>query len=56
MLSLTVSVLGVLASTIPKALSMWQDKFDKAHELNIMKTQPEIHLDQTAIDAGIREV
>ena len=35
---------------------MWQDRSDKAHELAVMKAQAEISLDQTAIDANIREV
>ena len=56
MLSLIGSALGLFSSAIPKALDMWQDKNDKAHELAVMKTQAEISLDQTAIDANIREV
>ena len=56
MLSLIGSALGLFSSAIPKALDMWQDKNDKAHELKILKAQAEITLDQTAIDASIREV
>ena len=56
MLSLIGSALGLFSSAIPKALDMWQDRADKAHELAVMKTQAEISLDQTAIDANIREV
>ena len=37
-------------------MDMWQDKNDKAHELALLKAQAEITLDQTAIDASIREV
>ena len=37
-------------------MEMWQDKNDKAHELALLKAQAEITLDQTAIDASIREV
>jgi len=37
-------------------MDMWQDKNDKAHELSLLKAQAEITLDQTAIDASIREV
>ena len=46
--SLIGSALGLFSSAIPKAMDMWQDKNDKA--------QAEITLDQTAIDASIREV
>ena len=56
MLSLIGSALGLFSSAIPKALDMWQDRADKAHELAVMKAQVEISLDQTAIDANIREV
>ena len=56
MLSLIGSALGLFSSAIPKPLDMWQDRSDKAHELAIMKAQAEIFLDQTAIDANIREV
>ena len=56
MLSLIGSALGLFSSGIPKALDMWQDRSDKAHELAVMKAQAEISLDQTAIDANIREV
>ena len=56
MLSLIGSALGLFSSAIPKVLNMWQDRADKAHELAIMKAQAEISLDQTAIDANIREV
>ena len=56
MLSLIGSALGLFSSAIPKALDMWQDRADKAHELAVMKAQAEISLDQTAIDANIREV
>ena len=56
MLSLIGSALGLFSSAIPKALDMWQDRSDKAHELAVMKAQAEISLDQTAIDANIREV
>ena len=56
MLSLIGSALGLFSSAIPKALDMWQDRVDKAHELAVMKAQAEISLDQTAIDANIREV
>ena len=56
MLSLIGSALGLFSSAIPKAMDMWQDKNDKAHELSLLKAQAEITLDQTAIDASIREV
>ena len=56
MLSLIGSALGLFSSAIPKALDMWQDRVEKAHELAVMKAQAEISLDQTAIDANIREV
>ena len=56
MLSLIGSALGLFSSAIPKALDMWQDRSDKAHELAVKKAQAEISLDQTAIDANIREV
>ena len=56
MLSLIGSALGLFSSAIPKALDMWQDRANKAHELAVMKAQAEISLDQTAIDANIREV
>ena len=56
MLSLIGSALGLFSSAIPKAMDMWQDKNDKAHELALLKAQAKITLDQTAIDASIREV
>ena len=57
MLSLIGSALGLFSSAIPKALDVWQDRADKAHELAVMKALAEISLDQkTAIDASIREV
>ena len=56
MLSLIGSALGLFSSAIPKAMEMWQDKNDKIHELALLKAQAEITLDQTAIDASIREV
>ena len=56
MLSLIGSALGLFSSAIPKVLDMWQDKNDKIHELALLKAQAEITLDQTAIDANIREV
>jgi hypothetical protein len=37
-------------------MNMWQDKNDKIHELALLKAQAEKTLDQTAIDASIREV
>ena len=51
MLSLIGSALGLFSSAIPKAMDMWQDKNDKAHELALLKAQAEITL-----DASIREV
>ena len=56
MLSVIGSALGLFSSAIPKVLDMWQDKNDKIHELALLKAQAEITLDQTAIDASIREV
>ena len=56
MLSFFGSALGLFSSVIPKVMDMWQDKNDKAHELALLKAQAEITLDQTAIDASIREV
>ena len=57
MLSVIGSSLGLFSSApIPKVMDMWQDRADKAHELAVMKAQAEISLDQTAIDANIREV
>jgi hypothetical protein len=37
-------------------MDYFQDKSDKAHELEVMTRQAEIQLDKTAIDANIREV
>ena len=56
MLSLIGFPLGLFSSAIPKVMEMWQDKNDKAHELALLRAQAEITLDQTAIDASIREV
>ena len=56
MLSLIGSALGLFSSAIPKAMDMWQDKNDKAHELALLKAQAEITLDQVAIESSIREV
>ncbi len=56
MLSLIGSALGLFSSAIPKVMNMWQDKNDKIHELALLKAQAEKTLDQTAIDASIREV
>ena len=56
MLSLIGSALGLFSSTIPKAMDMWQDKNDNIHELALLNAQAEINLDQTTIDASIREV
>ena len=56
MLSLIGSALGLFSSAIPKAMDMWQDKNDKAHELKLLTLQSQITLDQTAIEANIREV
>ena len=56
MLSFFGSALGLFLSVIPKVMDMWQDKNDKVHELALLKAQAEITLDQTAIDASIREV
>ena len=56
LLSLIGSALGLFSSAIPKVMDMWQDKNDKIHELSLLKAQAEITLDQTAIDASIREV
>ena len=56
MLSLIGSALGLFSSANPKVMNMWQDKNDKAHELSLLKAQALIFLDQTAIDASIREV
>ena len=56
MLSLIGSALGLFSSAIPKVMDLWQDKNDKVHKLSLLKVQAEITLDQTAIDASIREV
>ena len=56
MLSLIGSALGLSLTALPKAMDMWQDKNDKILELALLKAQAEITLDQTAIDASIREV
>ena len=48
MLSLIGSALGLFSSAIPKAMEMWQDKNDKAHELKLLTLQSQITLDQTA--------
>ena len=56
MLSLIGSALGLFSSAISKALNMWQDRVDKAHELPVMKAQEGISFDQTAIDSNIRDV
>ena len=44
MLSLISSVFGFLASGLPKALEFFQDRADKAHELNLAKMQTEREL------------
>ena len=56
MLTLLGSALGLFSSAIPKMMDMWQDKNDKIHELALLKAQAEIKLDETAIEANIREV
>ena len=56
MLSLIGSALGLFSSARPKVMDMWQDKNDKIHQLALLKAQAEITLDQTAIDASIREI
>jgi|TARA_R110000782_G_scaffold269721_1_gene368387 hypothetical protein len=56
MLTLLGSLLGFGTSFLPKVMDYFQDKSDKAHELEIMTRQAEIQLDRTAIDANIREV
>ena len=56
MLSLLGSLLGFGTSFLPKVLDFFQDRADKAHELEIMTRQAEIQLDRTSIDANIREV
>jgi hypothetical protein len=37
-------------------MDMWQDQNDKSHELDLLKAQAKITLDQTAIDTSISEV
>ena len=44
MLSLLASVFGFIASGLPKALEFFQDRADKAHELNLAKMQTEREL------------
>lgn len=44
MLSLISSVFGFLASGLPKALEFFQDRADKAHEINLAKMQTEREL------------
>lgn len=56
MLSLIGSVVGFGASFAPKILDYFQDRSDKKHELAVMERQAEIKLDQTAIEANIREI
>jgi len=56
MLSLLGSLLGFGTSFLPRVLDFFQDRADKAHELEIMTRQAEIQLDRTSIDANIREV
>lgn len=56
MLSLLGSLLGFGTSFLPRVLDFFQDRADKAHELEIMTRQAEIQLDRTAIDANIREI
>jgi hypothetical protein len=56
MLTLLGSLLGFGSSFLPKVMDYFQDKSDKAHELEVMTRQAEIQLDKTAIDANIREV
>ena len=56
MLTLLGSVIGFGSSFLPKVMDYFQDKSDKAHELEVMTRQAEIQLDKTAIDANIREV
>jgi hypothetical protein len=56
MLSLIGSVVGFGASFAPKILDYFQDRADKKHELAVMERQAEIKLDQTAIEANIREI
>ena len=56
MLTLLGSVIGFGSSFLPKVMDYFQDKADKKHELEVMKQAALIQLDQTAIDANIREV
>jgi hypothetical protein len=56
MLTLLGSLIGFGSSFLPKVMDYFQDKSDKAHELEVMTRQAEIQLDKTAIDANIREV
>jgi len=56
MLTLLGSLLGFGTSFLPKVMDYFQDKADKKHELAIMEKQAQIQLDQTAIEANIREV
>lgn len=44
MLSLISSIFGFLASGLPKLLSFFQDRADKAHEINLAKMQTEREL------------
>lgn len=44
MLSLISSVFGFLASGLPKAMEFFQDRADKAHELNLARMQTEREL------------
>ena len=56
MLTLLGSLLGFGSSFLPKVMDYFQDKSDKAHELEVMKQAALVQLDQTAIEANIREV
>lgn len=56
MITLLGSIVGFFSSSLPSILGYFQDKSDKKHELQIMKAQAEIKLDQTAIEANIREI
>ena len=56
MLTLLGSLIGFGSSFLPKVMDYFQDKADKKHELEVMKQAALVQLDQTAIEANIREV
>lgn len=62
MMTLLGSLLGFISSAFPDLLKIWQDKQDRAHELQILDRQMEQmrlgdnrRLEEIAVDNDIRE-